>query len=173
MKMHNLQDVFTEEIKDIYSAENQIIKALPKMAKASEGQLRDAFQHHLEQTRTHAQRIEQLCQDLNFTPKGKKCEGMEGLITEGSEALNIDGNEQAREAALIGAAQRVEHYEIAAYGTARTHAKQLGFNQAADLLGQTLDEEKRADDLLTNIAENEINPNANMEGDHRQGRMHM
>src|SRR5512140_1740359 len=122
MKMQNLNDVLTDELKDIYSAENQIIKALPKMAKASEGQLRDAFQQHLEQTRTHAQRIEQICQELNITPKGKKCEGMEGLIGEGSEVLATDGSEEAKEAALIGAAQRVEHYEIAAYGTARTHA---------------------------------------------------
>jgi ferritin-like metal-binding protein YciE len=171
MKMSNLEDVFTDEIKDIYSAENQIIKALPKMAKASNGELRSAFEQHLEQTRTHAQRIEQVCQELNITPKGKKCAGMEGLISEGSEVLDTSGSEEARQAALIGAAQRVEHYEIAAYGTARTHARQLGYSNAADLLGQTLDEEKRTDDRLTEIAESRVNEEANMQGNGNRGRM--
>jgi ferritin-like metal-binding protein YciE len=165
MKMQSLEDVLTDELKDIYSAENQIIKALPKMAKASTNdQLRDAFQKHLEQTRTQAERIEQICKELNITPRGKKCMGMEGLISEGSEVLSAQGNEQAKEAALIGAAQRVEHYEIAAYGTARTHARQLGFDNAAKLLEQTLKEERMADDLLTNIAESQINQQANMGG---------
>jgi ferritin-like metal-binding protein YciE len=171
MKMSSLEDVFTDEIKDIYSAENQIIKALPKMAKASNGELRSAFEQHLEQTRTHAQRIEQVCQELNITPKGKKCAGMEGLITEGSEVLDTNGSDEARQAALIGAAQRVEHYEIAAYGTARTHARQLGYSNAADLLGQTLEEEKRTDDRLTEIAESRVNEEANMQGDGNRGRM--
>src|SRR5512140_1051103 len=107
MKMQNLNDVLTDELKDIYSAENQIIKALPKMAKASNGELQNAFQQHLEQTRTHAQRIEQICDELNFTPKGKKCEGMQGVIAEGAEVLSMDGSEEAKQAALIGAAQRV------------------------------------------------------------------
>jgi ferritin-like metal-binding protein YciE len=170
MKMSSLEDVFTDEIKDIYSAENQIIKALPKMAKASNGELRSAFEQHLEQTRTHAQRIERVCQELNITPKGKKCAAMEGLITEGSEVLDTNGSEEARQAALIGAAQRVEH-EIAAYGTARTHARQLGYSNAADLLGQTLEEEKRTDDRLTEIAESRVNEEANMQGDGNRGRM--
>ncbi len=175
MKMQNLDDVLTDELKDIYSAENQIIKALPKMAKASNGELRNAFEHHLEQTRTHAQRLEQICKELNITPKGKKCEGMEGLIEEASEVLSTDGSEEAREAALIGAAQRVEHYEIAAYGTARTHARQLGYDNAANLLEQTLKEERGADDLLTNIAESRINPEASMGGDGNRSQpgMHM
>ncbi len=164
MKMQSLEDVLTDELKDIYSAENQIIKALPKMAKASNGALRDAFQEHLEQTRTHAQRIEQICQELNITPKGKKCVGMQGVISEGAEVLDADGSEDAKEAALIGAAQRVEHYEIAAYGTARTHARLLGHDNAANLLEQTLREERQTDDRLTNIAENQINPGAKMEG---------
>ncbi len=164
MKMTNLEDVFTDEIKDIYSAENQIMKALPKMAKASQGELRSAFEQHLEQTRTHAQRIEQVCQELNFTPKGKKCTGMEGVLSEGSEVLGTQGSEEAKEAALIGAAQRVEHYEIAAYGTARTHARQLGYTNAADLLDQTLREERQTDDRLTQIAESRVNQEARTQG---------
>ncbi len=173
MKMQSLEDVLTDELKDIYSAENQIIKALPKMAKASNGELRDAFQQHLEQTRTHAQRIEQICQELNITPKGKKCVGLQGVIAEGAEVLGMEGNEDAKEAALIGAAQRVEHYEIAAYGTARTHAKQLGHDNAANLLEQTLREERQTDDRLTHIAENQVNPGANMGGNGDYGRMGM
>jgi ferritin-like metal-binding protein YciE len=170
MKMQSLEDVLTDELKDIYSAENQIIKALPKMAKATNGQLRDAFQTHLEQTRTHAQRIEQICKELNITPKGKKCVGMQGVIAEGAEVLDADGSEDAKEAALIGAAQRVEHYEIAAYGTARTHAQQLGHDNAASLLEQTLKEERQTDDLLTNIAENQVNQEARMGGNGNHGR---
>jgi ferritin-like metal-binding protein YciE len=158
MKMQNLTDVLSDELKDIYSAENQILKALPKMAKFSEGDLRTAFQQHEQQTRTHVQRLEKICKDLNMSPKGKKCAGMQGLIEEGSEVLDTAGEKQAVEAALIGAAQRVEHYEIAAYGTARTHAHQLGFDSAADLLDQTLREERQTDDRLTQIAENRINP---------------
>jgi ferritin-like metal-binding protein YciE len=173
MKMQSLEDVLTDELKDIYSAENQIIKALPKMAKASKGDLRNAFEQHLEQTRTHAQRIEQICKELNITPKGKKCEGMEGVIGEGSEVLDAQGTEEAKEAALIGAAQRVEHYEIAAYGTARTHARQLGYDNAASLLEQTLKEERQTDDRLTNIAENQVNQWAKMEGNGNGGRMGM
>jgi ferritin-like metal-binding protein YciE len=157
MKMQNLTDVLTEELKDIYSAENQILKALPKMARASEGELRNAFEQHLQQTKTHAERIEQVCKELNMSPKGKKCMGMEGLIEEGAEVLNTEGDKQAMEAALIGAAQRVEHYEIAAYGTARAHAQQLGYDNAARMLEQTLKEERQTDDRLTQIAESRIN----------------
>jgi YD repeat-containing protein len=158
MKMQNLTDVLADELKDMYSAENQILKALPKMAKVSEGDLRTAFQQHEEQTRTHVQRLEQICQDLNMSPKGKKCEGIQGIIEEGSQVLSAQGDKQAVEAALIGAAQRVEHYEIAAYGTAKTHAHQLGYDNAANLLEQTLREERQTDDRLTQIAENRINP---------------
>ena len=157
MKMQNLTDVLSDELKDIYSAENQILKALPKMAKASEGELRNAFEQHLQQTKTHAERIEQVCQELNMSPKGKKCMGMQGLIEEGSEVLSTGGDKQAMEAALIGAAQRVEHYEIAAYGTARAHAQQLGYDNAAKMLEQTLKEERQTDDRLTQIAESKIN----------------
>ncbi len=158
MKMQNLTDVLADELKDMYSAENQILKALPKLAKYSEGDLRTAFQQHEQQTRTHVQRLEQICQDLKMSPKGKKCAGMQGIIEEGSEVLSTQGNKQAVEAALIGAAQRVEHYEIAAYGTAKTHAHQLGYDNAANLLEQTLREERQTDDRLTQIAENRINP---------------
>ncbi len=158
MKMQNLTDVLADELKDMYSAENQILKALPKMAKSSEGDLRTAFRQHEEQTRTHVQRLEQICKDLNVSPKGKKCAGMQGIIEEGSEVLSAQGDKQAMEAALIGAAQRVEHYEIAAYGTAKTHAHQLGYESAANLLDQTLREERQTDDRLTQIAENQINP---------------
>ena len=126
-----------------------------------------AFEQHLGQTRTHAERIEQVCKELNISPKGKKCMGMEGLIEEGKEVLSTDGNEQAREAALIGAAQRVEHYEIAAYGTARTHARLLGLTNAAKLLEQTLQEEKQTDNRLTEIAESRINVEASMGDDNR------
>lgn len=162
MKITTLEDLLVDELKDIYSAENQMIKALPKMAKAAASEdLRNAFEHHLEQTRTHAQRIEQICADLKIKPGGKKCMGMEGLIEEGKEILAEAENEPL-EAGLIGAAQRVEHYEIAAYGTARAHARQLGYMKAAEILAETLEEEKEANRLLTELAENEINVQAAM-----------
>ena len=131
MKLNNLEDVLTEELKDLYSAENQILKALPKLAKAAEGELRMAFEQHLEQTHMHVERIEQACKELEISPKGKKCAGMEGLLAEGAEVLETEGSQDALEAAMIGAAQRVEHYEIAGYGTAKTHAEQLGFSKVA------------------------------------------
>jgi ferritin-like metal-binding protein YciE len=162
MKITTLEDLLVDELKDIYSAENQLIKALPKMAKAAQAEdLRNAFEHHLEQTRTHAKRIEQLCAELNIKPGGKKCMGMEGLIEEGHEIM-ADAKNEPLEAGLIGAAQRVEHYEIAAYGTARAHARQLGYMKAAEILGETLEEEKEANRLLTELAENEINVQAAM-----------
>ena len=166
MKITTLDEVLADELKDIYSAENQLIKALPKMAKAAESNdLRKAFEKHLEQTRVHAQRIEEICSDLSIKPRGKKCVGMEGLIEEGKEVLQSDADPVPLQAALIGAAQRVEHYEIAAYGTARAHAKQLGYLKAVDLLGQTLEEEKQTDELLTKLAENRINVKAAMSDD--------
>ena len=163
MRITTLEELLTDELKDIYSAENQLIKALPKMAKAAESSdLRQAFEKHLEQTRLHAQRIEEICTDLNVKPGGKKCLGMEGLIEQGKEVLQSDADPEPLQAALIGAAQRVEHYKIAAYGTARAHAKQLGYMKAVDLLGQTLEEEKQTDELLTKLAENRINVKAAM-----------
>lgn len=163
MKITTLEDLLADELKDLYSAENQLVKALPKMAKGVDSEdLRSAFEDHLEQTRTHVERLERICKQLEINPKGKKCVGMEGLIEEGSEILNLEGEMEPLEAGVIGAAQRVEHYEIAAYGTAAAHARQLGFMDAADLLHQTLEEEKQANAKLTQIAENRINVQAAM-----------
>jgi len=163
MKMTTLDELLEDELKDIYSAETQLLKALPKMAKGAEsGDLRAAFEKHLEQTRVHVQRIEEICNDLNVKPKGKKCAGMEGLVREGEEVLQSDAASEPKQAALIGAAQRMEHYEIAAYGTARAHARQLGYLKAVELLSQTLDEEKDTDQKLTQLAENRINVKAAM-----------
>ncbi len=163
MKITTLEDLLADELKDLYSAENQLVKALPKMAKGVDSEdLRSAFEDHLKQTRNHAERLEQICKQLEINPRGKKCVGMEGLIEEGSEILNMEGEMEPLEAGVIGAAQRVEHYEIAAYGTAAAHARQLGFMDAADLLHQTLEEEKQANDKLTQIAENRINVQAAM-----------
>lgn len=163
MKLESLHELFVHELQDLYSAENQLIKALPKMAKASElDDLRKAFEEHLEQTRVHAKRIEQICEDMGIKPGGKKCMGMHGLIEEGTEILKADAQPEPLEAGLIGAAQRVEHYEIAAYGTARAHARQLGMMKIADILGQTLEEEKETNQRLTDLAENAINVQAAM-----------
>jgi ferritin-like metal-binding protein YciE len=158
MKLESLHDLYVDELKDLYSAETQLIKALPKLAKAANApELRNAFEEHLEQTRMHAQRLEDIFGELEAKPKGKKCVGMEGLIEEGKELLEQEAEEEVRDAGLIGAAQKVEHYEIAGYGTARTHAEQLGYNNAAELLQQTLDEEAAADEKLTNIAMRSVN----------------
>jgi ferritin-like metal-binding protein YciE len=163
MKVTTLDELLEDELKDIYSAETQLIKALPQMAQAAESNdLRAAFEKHLEQTRVHAQRIEEICNDLKTAPHGKNCAGMEGLIKEGEEVIQSDAEAEPKEAALIGAAQRVEHYEIAAYGTARAHARQLGYLKAVDLLGQTLEEEKETDKKLTKVAENRVNVKAAM-----------
>jgi len=163
MKVTTLDELLEDELKDIYSAETQLIKALPRMAQAAESNdLRAAFEKHLEQTRVHAQRIEEICNDLKTAPHGKNCAGMEGLIKEGEEVIQSDAEAEPKEAALIGAAQRVEHYQIAAYGTARAHARQLGYLKAVDLLGQTLEEEKETDKKLTKVAENRVNVKAAM-----------
>ena len=157
---HPLHELFEDQIKDLYSAENQILKALPKMAKNStNAQLRTAFERHLEETRGHVARLEQIAEELDFTPKGKKCKGAEGVIEEGKEVMEAFEGETL-DAGLIGAAQRVEHYEIAGYGTARTHAELLGYKKAARLLQQTLDEEERTDKKLTQIAESVVNVEA-------------
>ena len=163
MKVTTLDELLEEELKDIYSAETQLIEALPKMARAAESNdLRGAFEQHLEQTRVHARRIEEICNDLKTTPQGKNCAGMEGLIKEGEEIIRSEAESEPKQAALIGAAQRVEHYEIAAYGTARAHARQLGYLKAVDLLSQTLEEEKETDKKLTKVAENRVNVKAAM-----------
>ena len=155
MKANSLRDLYVEQLKDLYDAEHQLIKALPKLAEASSSdELRNAFEEHLDKTRQHAQRIEQIFEGMGQKAKAQKCKGMEGLVKEGSEVIkeeDIDG--EVKDAALIAAAQRVEHYEIAGYGTVRTYANLLGENEAANLLQQTLDEEKEADQTLNEIAE--------------------
>ena len=163
MKITTLEELLTDELKDIYSAETQMIKALPKMIEAAEaGDLRLAFEDHLAETRRHAERIEQICEQLDVDPTGKKCLAMDGLINEGKEVLRSGMEPELMDVALIATAQRVEHYEIAAYGTARAHARQLGLINIANLLNWTLDEEKKADQRLTDLAENRINVQAAM-----------
>jgi ferritin-like metal-binding protein YciE len=153
MQLQSLQDVFTHELQDLYDAEKQLLQALPKMAQAaSNRELREAFEHHLDETRDHAQRLEEIFGQLGISGSGETCEAMRGLIKEGEKTIAMDGDPTAKDAALIAAAQRVEHYEIAAYGTARTLAGELDHDEAQDLLDQTLDEEANADKLLTKIA---------------------
>ena len=154
MKINSFHDLYIEQLRDLYDAEQQLIKALPKMAEAStSNELRQGFEHHLQQTRGHAERLETIFEGLGQKAKGEKCKGMDGLIKEGSEFLDEDLNESVRDAALIAAAQRVEHYEIAGYGTARTFANLLGEQEAASLLQQTLQEEKETDTKLNQLAE--------------------
>jgi ferritin-like metal-binding protein YciE len=156
-----LEELLVDELKDIYNAESQIVKALPKMAKAaSSPDLKRAFERHLEETRRHVERLDQIGDTLDVKLTGKKCKGMEGLIEEGKDLMAEDFDENAIDAGLIGAAQRVEHYEIAAYGTARTHATLLGYNKIARLLQQTLNEEGATDKKLTQLAESIINVEA-------------
>ncbi len=141
MKATTLDELLEDEIKDLYSAETQLIEALPKMAQAAESNdLRTAFETHLEETRHHADRLEEICHDLKIEPHGKECRGMAGLIKESEEIIHSETEAETKQAALIGAAQRAEHYEIAAYGTARAHARQLGYLKAVELLSQTLEE---------------------------------
>jgi ferritin-like metal-binding protein YciE len=154
MKIESLQDLYLEQLQDLYNAEEQLIKALPKMAKAaSSAKLKAAFEDHLEQTREHALRIESICEQMGKKADGKKCKAMEGLVKEGGEVIEENMEDGIKDAAIIAAAQRVEHYEIAGYGCVRAYAKKLGDAAAADLLGQTLDEEKQADKTLNDIAE--------------------
>lgn len=168
MTIDTLEDLLSDELKDLYSAENQIVKALPKMAKTAKSQeLRMAFEEHLEQTRNHVQRLEKACDELGIAPRGKKCVGMEGLLEEGKEIMTNGSKNPASpmEAGMIGAAQKVEHYEIAGYGTAIAHARQLGLNHVADLLHDTLEEEKLTDEKLTKLAKNRVNVQAAMQED--------
>jgi len=145
--------VFADQLGDLRSAEQQLVAALPKVAAAAHtDQLRDALEQHLEETRGHLQRLEDLIPTLGFAVPSERCEGMEGLLREGEQVLSAEGDPLARDAVLIAAAQRVEHYEIAGYGTAATLAGELGFDDARDVLDQTLDEESSADKLLTKIA---------------------
>ena len=166
MKLNTLEELYISELRDLYSAENQLLKALPKIAKrASSSDLKDAFEKHLEQTKGHVERLEQLFEQLDESPKGKTCHGMKGLIEEGSEILKEDGEESVLDAGIIVAGQKVEHYEIAAYGSVRTFAKLLGQTKAADLLQATLDEESQANELLNELAEGIVNPEALIEGE--------
>jgi ferritin-like metal-binding protein YciE len=153
MKENRLRHLFVEELKDLYSAENQLVKALPKMAKASTSEdLRAGFEEHLEQTKEHVVRLEKIFKALGESPNGKKCKGMEGLIKEGGELIEEDPAPEELDAGLISAAQRVEHYEMAGYGCVGAYAKLLGEDQALSLLRQTLEEEKETDRKLTQLA---------------------
>lgn len=158
MKLDSLKALYIEELRDLYNAENQITKALPKMAKAATSpELKQAFEMHLEETQGQIGRLEQIFEALGESPKGKTCKAMQGLIEEGEEILKAKADPMVRDAALIAAAQRVEHYEIAGYGTVRTYAKLLKERQAAKLLQETLDEEGATDEKLTSLAEGGIN----------------
>jgi ferritin-like metal-binding protein YciE len=161
MEMESLHELYVSELKDLYSAEKQIVKALPKMVKnATNPQLKKAFSDHLDETEGHVDRLEEIFQMLGEKAGGKKCKGMEGLIEEAKELLDEDATEEVVDAGLISKAQHVEHYEMAGYGTVRTYAHQLGFSDQAKLLQQTLDEEGKANELLTRIAETAVNAEA-------------
>lgn len=154
MKMETLQDLFIETIQDLYSAESQIVKALPKMQKAAGDEaLKDAFSTHLEESKEQLKRLEQIAQQLDTDPNGKKCKGMEGLIAEGQELIDDKPDQDVLDAGLIAAAQKIEHYEISGYGTARTYAEILDMADVADILQTTLDEESETDEKLTALAE--------------------
>ena len=158
MELQTLKDLFIVELKDLYSAEKQILKALPKMVKAAtNAQLKAGFQEHLEQTKEHAVRLEKLLAKHHQSTRGPKCKGMEGVLKEGEEMIEEEGDDEVRDAGLIAAAQRVEHYEMAGYGCARTYAETLGDKDCARVLQQTLDEERDADKKLTKLAMSTIN----------------
>jgi ferritin-like metal-binding protein YciE len=161
--METLEKLYINELRDLYSAENQLLKALPKMAKgASSAELKEAFENHLAETETHVERLEQIFKDLEENPKGKTCHGMKGLIEEGSEILEEEGEESVLDAGIIVAAQKVEHYEMAGYGSVRAFAQLLGQEEAAQLLETTLDEESKANELLNQLAETTVNAEAVM-----------
>jgi ferritin-like metal-binding protein YciE len=160
-KMATLEDLYTDLLKDLYSAEKQLVKALPKLAKnARSPDLQKAFQEHLRQTEGQVERIERIFTELGGSPRGKKCVGMEGLIEEGNELMQEDTEPEVLDAGLIAAAQKVEHYEIASYGTARAWAQRLGYDKAARFLQETLEEESMANEKLTKIAESHVNMEA-------------
>ncbi len=162
MKLNTLNDLYVHELKDLYSAEKQILKALPQMAKAaSSAELKQAFLDHLEETKVHITRLEEVLEMAGAGTRGPKCKGMEGLLEEGKGMIEEEADEEVRDAGLIAAAQRVEHYEMAGYGCVRTYAKLLGHKQAAKILQTTLDEEGTTDKKLTMLAETVINLKAN------------
>lgn len=171
MKLNSLRDVFVDLVRDLYNAESQLLRALPKMAKAaSSEELRAAFTEHLEETRGQVERLDRVCDSLGIKAKGKTCQAMKGLVEEGAEVIEEGGDPSAVDAALIAAAQKVEHYEIAGYGTARTFARLLGEEAAARLLEATLEEESAADEKLTQVAESGINQEAAAEAPAGNGR---
>jgi len=164
MEMDSLRKLYVDELKDLYSAEKQILQALPRMAKkAKNAQLKQAFELHLQETQKQVERLDQVFELLGKSPRGKKCKGMEGLIEEGKEVIDMKADDEVRDAGLIAAAQKVEHYEIAGYGTVRTYAELLGERDAAKLLQQTLDEEGATDKKLSQLAESSINVEAAVE----------
>ena len=163
MSLETMQDLYLHELKDIYSAEKQILGALPKMAeKANHAALRRAFEEHVQVTEEQVRRLDTIFSELDQKPGGEKCKGMEGLLEEGKDLLKEDADPDVRDAALIAAAQRVEHYEIAAYGTARNYARELGFHKHVELLQETLDEEGETDKRLTQLAEGRVNRDAHV-----------
>jgi ferritin-like metal-binding protein YciE len=164
MKLDTLKTLYTNELRDLYNAEGQLLKAMPKMAKAaSSEELKDAFEKHLEQTKSHVERLEEVFEDIGEKPKGKTCRAMKGLIEEGFEILQEDGEESVIDAGIIVAAQKVEHYEIAGYGSVRTFAQLLGKDRSAELLQTTLEEESEANEVLNRLAEDIVNPEALVE----------
>ena len=158
MELNTLRELFEDQLRDLYSAEQQIIAVLPRMSQAASNEaLKAGFEQHLKETQQQARRLEQIADALGITIRGKNCDGIEGLLKEEQEVLKQGGNPAVRDAALIACAQRIEHYEIAGYGTARTFAEQLGFDEAVELLEETLEEEANTNELLTQIAEEEVN----------------
>ena len=158
MELQTLKDLYIHELKDLFSAEQQLVRALPKMAKAASNQeLAAGFQEHLEQTKGHAQRVEQILSSHQQTTRGPKCKGMEGIVAEGAEMIEEEAEVEVKDAGLIAAAQRVEHYEMAGYGTARTYAELLGDQEGAKLLGLTLEEERQTDQKLSKLAKSAVN----------------
>jgi ferritin-like metal-binding protein YciE len=158
MELETLQDLYFHELKDLYSAEKQIIKALPKMVKAAQNEeLSDGFKEHLEQTKEHAMRLEKLLANHQQSTRGNKCKGMEGVLAEGAEMIQEKADPEVKDAGLISAGQRVEHYEMAGYGTARAYAELLGDKEGAELLAKTLGEEEATDKKLTKLAKSVIN----------------
>jgi ferritin-like metal-binding protein YciE len=169
MTENTLRELFVDELRDLYDAENRLVKTLPKLAKAANREdLRSGFETHLEQTKEHVERLKQIIESLDEKPTGKKCPGMIGIIQEGEELMGEEFEGSVMDAALISAAQRAEHYEIAAYGCVHAWAKELGEDEAAELLEKTLNEEKETDAKLTEIAE-QVNPSANSEAEGEEG----
>jgi ferritin-like metal-binding protein YciE len=160
-QFNSFKDLFVEQIKDLYDAENRLTEAIPKMADAANSsQLKQALQSHLRETQGHVSRLEQVFREINVEPERQTCDAMKGLVAEGESMVKAKGDPDVKDAAIIAAAQRVEHYEISAYGTARSFARRLGLTQAPTLLQQTLEEEKAADEKLNNIAEGSVNRQA-------------